>query len=179
MVAISLVRQSNEQLRNLPSHLSSPTAVFAGATRGIGLATLRQLAIHTVNPTCYIVGRSEAKGQEVVDELKELNGKGKYVFVEGEVSLLEGVDKCCEEIKRLIGDGKGLDILYMSQGYITFGGRDGELSPSIWQEREEAPLLHPKDILSNQGIIQQRPKKDLTDSYAFATTLVSASSTIC
>lgn len=124
MVAISLVRSSNESLRNLPAHLSSPTAVFTGATQGIGLATLRQLAIHTVTPTCYIVGRSEAKVQEIVNELKELNAKGTYVFVKGEVALLESVDECCKEIKEALG-GKGLDLLYMSQGYLTFGGRNG------------------------------------------------------
>ncbi|KAI4122245.1 MAG: hypothetical protein LQ338_005918 [Usnochroma carphineum] len=127
MVAISLVRQSNETLRNLPPHLSSPTAVFTGATQGIGLATLRQLAIHTVNPTCYIVGRNEARLQEIVDELKELNAKGTYVSVKGEVSLLESVDECCGMIKQMIGEGRGVDLLCMSQGYLTFGGRDGKL----------------------------------------------------
>ncbi|KAL9593863.1 MAG: hypothetical protein Q9219_007345, partial [cf. Caloplaca sp. 3 TL-2023] len=124
MVAISLVRESNEQLRHLPPHLSSPVAVFAGATQGIGLATLRQLAIHTSNPTCYIVGRSEARGQEIINELKDLNGKGKYVFVKGEVSLLKSVDECCKQIEGMVGEGKGLDILYMSQGFLTFGGRN-------------------------------------------------------
>ncbi|KAL8953677.1 MAG: hypothetical protein Q9222_000461 [Ikaeria aurantiellina] len=73
MVAINLVRKSNEELRNLPQHLSSPTAIFTGATQGIGLATLRQLASNTVQPTCYIIGRSEAKTQEIIDELKGLN----------------------------------------------------------------------------------------------------------
>ncbi|KAL8971788.1 MAG: hypothetical protein Q9197_003098 [Variospora fuerteventurae] len=114
MVAISLVRSSNESLRNLPRHLSSPTAVFVGATQGIGLATLRQLAIHTVTPTCYIVGRSEARVQEIIGELKQLNARGTYVFVKGEVALLESVDECCGNIKAMLGEGKGLDLLYMS-----------------------------------------------------------------
>ncbi|KAL8728116.1 MAG: hypothetical protein Q9181_005458, partial [Wetmoreana brouardii] len=124
MVAIKFIRQSNEQLRHLPSHLSSPTAVFTGATQGIGLSTLRQLALHAVQPTCYIVGRSEGKIQEIINELKGLNAKGTYVFVKGEVSLLESVDECCEKIKGMIGEGRGLDLLYMSQGFLSFGGRD-------------------------------------------------------
>ncbi|KAL8645307.1 MAG: hypothetical protein Q9210_006779 [Variospora velana] len=127
MVAISLVRSSNESLRNLPRHLSSPTAVFTGATQGIGLATLRQLAIHTVTPTCYIVGRSEARVQEIIGELKELNARGTYVCVKGEVALLERVDECCGKIKGMLGEGKGLDLLYMSQGYLSFGGRNASL----------------------------------------------------
>ncbi|KAL8715365.1 MAG: hypothetical protein Q9220_000698 [cf. Caloplaca sp. 1 TL-2023] len=124
MVAIDLVRESNEQLRNLPRHLSSPTAVFTGATQGIGLATLRQLATYTVQPTCYIVGRSEAKTRLIIDELKEVNGKGTYIFVQGEVALVESVDECCQKIKGMIGEGKGLDMLCMSQGYISLGGRE-------------------------------------------------------
>lgn len=125
MVAISAVRSSNESLLNLPPHLSSPTAVFTGATQGIGLATLRQLATYTVAPTCYIVGRSEARVQEIIDELKQLNVKGTYISVKGEVALLESVDECCKKIKESLGE-KGLDMLYMSQGYIDFGGRNGE-----------------------------------------------------
>ncbi|KAL8742428.1 MAG: hypothetical protein Q9184_008258 [Pyrenodesmia sp. 2 TL-2023] len=126
MVAISAVRSSNESLRDLPSHLSSPTAVFTGATQGIGLATLRQLATYTVAPTCYIVGRSESRVQEIINELKELNVKGTYIFVKGEVALLESVDECCAKVKESLGE-KGLDLLYMSQGYLSFGGRDGTL----------------------------------------------------
>lgn len=126
MVAISAVRSSNESLRDLPSHLSSPTAVFTGATQGIGLATLRQLATYTVAPTCYIVGRSESKLQEIISELKEINVKGTYISVKGEVALLESVDECCAKIKESLGE-KGLDLLYMSQGYLTFGGRNGNI----------------------------------------------------
>ncbi|KAL8859965.1 MAG: hypothetical protein Q9178_003514 [Gyalolechia marmorata] len=123
MVAIPIVRSSNEAIRDLPPHLSSPTAVFTGATQGIGLATLRQLATHTVTPTCYIVGRSEAKAKEIIDELKEVNGKGTYIFVKGEVALLESVDEVCGKIKGSIGKGKGIDVLFMSQGYLTLEGR--------------------------------------------------------
>lgn len=128
MVAINLVRSSNESLSDLPPHLSSPTAVFTGATQGIGLATLRQLALHTVTPTCYIVGRSEARAKEIIDDLKEVNGKGTYIFVKGEVALLESVDDVCEKIKGMVEDGgkNGIDMLFMSQGYLSFEGRRGE-----------------------------------------------------
>ena len=127
MVAISQVRSSNAQLRNLPPHLSSPTAVFAGATQGIGLATLRQLVIHTVAPTCYIIGRRETRVQDIIAELKELNENGRYICLVAEVSLLEDVDRVCEKIRAGIeseAQGKGLDMLLMSQGYLL-GKRNG------------------------------------------------------
>lgn len=80
-----------------------------------------------MQPTCYIVGRNEARVQEIIIEMKDLNVKGTYISVKGEVSLLAAVDECCEKIKSMFGEGKGLDLLFMSQGYISFGGRNGEL----------------------------------------------------
>lgn len=65
--------------------------------------------------------------QEIIGELKQLNVRGTYVFVKGEVALLESVDECCGNIKGMLGEGRGLDLLYMSQGYLSFGGRNGEL----------------------------------------------------
>ncbi|KAL8735925.1 MAG: hypothetical protein Q9166_000487 [cf. Caloplaca sp. 2 TL-2023] len=150
MVAISLVRSSNESLRNLPPHLSSPTAVFTGATQGIGLAMLRQLAIHTATPTCYIVGRSEAKTQEINKELKDRNGKGTYISVKGEVALLESVDECCQKIKDLTGEGKGIDMLFMSQGYLTSEGRSvltGDQENKI--NKDDLDLKHNYGVLTS------------------------------
>lgn len=65
MVNIEAILASNTLLSD-PTTLSSQsglTFVFAGATAGIGLSTLKAFAKHAVNPTAYIIGRSRAKFQ--------------------------------------------------------------------------------------------------------------------
>lgn len=124
MVVLSLVRESNLRLKSHQSGIN-PVAVFVGATQGIGLSSLEQYAAHTVAPKIYIVGRNEAVGARIIEDLKtRRNRDGEYIFLHAEVSLLEGVDKACEEVKRR--ENK-LDLLFMSPGAISFRGRDGEL----------------------------------------------------
>lgn len=121
MVALSLVHESNSHLK---SFSSNPVAVFVGATQGIGLSTLQQYTTLTSAPKIYIVGRSEPVGVRIIDDLKARNVEGEYVFLNAQVSLLESVDEVCGEIKRR---EKRLDLLFMSPGFISFGGRDGEM----------------------------------------------------
>lgn len=124
MVILSLVRESNLRLKSHPSGIN-PVAVFIGATQGIGLSSLEQYAAHTVAPKIYIVGRNEAVGARIIEDLKtRRNRDGEYIFLRAEVSLLESVDKACEEVKR---KENKLDLLFMSPGAISFRGRDGEL----------------------------------------------------
>lgn len=120
MVALPLVRESNSRLKSL----SNPAAVFVGATQGIGLSTLQQYAALTHAPKIYIVGRSEPVGARIIDDLKASNAEGSYVFFKAQISLLESVDEVCGEIKQR---EKRLDLLFMSPGYLSFGGREGKL----------------------------------------------------
>ncbi|MCJ1271367.1 hypothetical protein MMC22_011267 [Lobaria immixta] len=117
MVALPLVRESNSRLKSL----SNPVAVFVGATQGIGLSTLQQYAALTRAPKIYIVGRSEPVGARIIDDLKASNAEGSYVFLKAQISLLESVDEVCGEIKQR---EKRLDLLFMSPGYLSFGGRE-------------------------------------------------------
>jgi len=123
MVSLKDVRNSNGSLQALPPGL---VAVFAGATAGIGLGTLKQFAKHTNGPRVYIIGRSRQKGAHIVDQLKVLNPMGSFVFIEGQFSLIREVDRISEEIKKLEDH---IDILCMSPGYLSWGGRKGK-SPS-------------------------------------------------
>lgn len=123
MVVLSLVQESNLRLKSHQSGINS-VAVFVGATQGIGLSSLEQYVAHTVAPKIYIVGRNEAVGARIIEDLKtRRNRDGDYIFLHAEVSLLESVDKVCEEVKRR---EKKLDLLFMSPGAISFRGRDGE-----------------------------------------------------
>jgi NADP-dependent 3-hydroxy acid dehydrogenase YdfG len=122
MVSITDVRASNESLKSQPQGL---VAVFAGATAGIGLHTLKQLSKYATAPRVYMIGRSRAKAATLLDELKVINPEGTYVFSEGEFSLVKDVDRFSEEIKKA---EERVDILCMSPGYLSFAGREGKSS---------------------------------------------------
>jgi short-subunit dehydrogenase len=121
MVSIKDVRASNESLKSLPQGL---VAVFAGATAGIGLHSLKQLAKYTNAPRVYMIGRSKVKAKIILDELQVLNPKGTFIFHEGEFSLIKDVDRFSEEIKKA---EQRVDILCMSPGYVSFVGREGKV----------------------------------------------------
>ncbi|KAK3651130.1 hypothetical protein LTR56_005894 [Elasticomyces elasticus] len=120
MVALSEVRSANAALNKIHS---SSTAVFIGATRGIGLATLQAFAKHIPNPTAVIVGRSRTAFASKLENLRQINPNGIYTFIESEITLIKDIDAVCETIKRKLNDSK-IDLLITSQGYISFAGRE-------------------------------------------------------
>jgi NADP-dependent 3-hydroxy acid dehydrogenase YdfG len=119
MVNLKDIRNSNRSLQSLPPGL---VAIFAGATSGIGLATLKQFAKNSNGPRAYIIGRSKEKASHIIDQLKIINPMGTFVFIEGQISLIKEVDRICGEIKKLENH---VDILCMSPGYLSLGGRLG------------------------------------------------------
>jgi NADP-dependent 3-hydroxy acid dehydrogenase YdfG len=125
MVSIKDIRNSNRSLQSLPPGL---VAIFAGATAGIGLGTLQQFAKHANGPRAYIIGRSKEKASRIIDHLKIINPMGTFVFIEGQISLIKEVDRICEEIKKL---ETHVDILCMSPGYLSLGGRNGSVISTI------------------------------------------------
>jgi NAD(P)-dependent dehydrogenase (short-subunit alcohol dehydrogenase family) len=117
MVHISAVRASNAALANSSA---SFVAVFAGGTAGIGESALRALAANATNPKAYLVGRNETAAKKIIEDcLKDCPG-GTFEFIKADLGLLKNVDSLCEEIRRKEGH---LDLLFMSQGYLTFDGR--------------------------------------------------------
>lgn len=123
MMSLENIRTSNASLQSIPPGI---VAVFAGATDGIGLGTLRQFARHTNGPIAFIIGRSEEKASRIIEMLKDLNPMGTFKFIAAEISLLNEVDRACDEIQ---GFAKHVDILYMSPGCLSFN-RNGWLFPS-------------------------------------------------
>jgi NADP-dependent 3-hydroxy acid dehydrogenase YdfG len=122
MLNLKDIRNSNRSLQSVPPGL---VAVFAGATAGIGLATLQQFAKHANGPRTYIIGRSKEKGSHIIARLKTINPMGTFIFIEGQISLIKEVDRISGEIKKL---EKYVDILCMSPGYLSLGGRHGTLN---------------------------------------------------
>ncbi|GAB1732894.1 hypothetical protein NU195Hw_g3018t1 [Hortaea werneckii] len=120
MVAISEVKSANASLENSPQQL---TAVFTGATNGIGLATLRAFAKHISNPRAIIIGRNQASFAHELDNLHSLNPNGTYTFLENDISLIRTIDHITQTIQTHLA-GTQIDLLIMSQGYISFSGRE-------------------------------------------------------
>lgn len=122
MVDLSVVEASNDRL---PAHI---TAVFVGATSGIGLYTLRALVRHCTHPTIYFIGRSHDAGTRILSELRSTNPTGKYTFLPSDVSLLKNVDALCETIKQA---ERHLNLLFQSQGTMDSSATTQEGLPAM------------------------------------------------
>jgi len=134
MVHLDIVRAANTALAK-----SQPlVAVFVGGTSGIGEYTLRALAsAHgTTGKTLrvYLVGRNAASAVKILADCRKECAGSDFRFVQAkDLRLLRDVDKTCAEILRLEKEEEGnggparVDMLFMSQGLVLFGGRVGML----------------------------------------------------
>jgi NAD(P)-dependent dehydrogenase (short-subunit alcohol dehydrogenase family) len=111
----------------------SLTAVFVGATNGIGEFTVRELCkTHGHDGPglrIIIVGRNEKAAQTIIEDCKTIYSTVNFHFIQaGDISLLQSVDKVCKEIQDLLEAIKApsIDILIQSQGRVEFGGRIGK-----------------------------------------------------
>ncbi|RHZ57075.1 hypothetical protein CDV55_105885 [Aspergillus turcosus] len=104
--------------------LPNITALFVDGTSGISQSTLRQLARHADSPTAYIIGRNEARASPFLSELRQLSPKGRFHFIEADVSLVRNVDAACRQI---LQQEKQLNFLFMTPGGISLGGQNGML----------------------------------------------------
>lgn len=116
MVALSDVVAHNNCLKQRPSGL---IALFVGATSGIGLSTLRNLAKRLPHSRLYVVGRSKERFASELSRLERLNDCTEIIFIEAEIALIKNTNKI---VKFLSNRESKLDLLYMSPGYLAFGG---------------------------------------------------------
>ncbi|OQO13930.1 hypothetical protein B0A48_00805 [Cryoendolithus antarcticus] len=130
MVSLSSAISSNKA--SLASRTRPLIVVIAGATSGIGRATLLSLC-RTHGSTgpglrAYIPARSKAKADALIKECRASCPQGDFRSVEvKDLSLLRDVDAACQTIVRsereLAGEEAKLDALIMTQGAVDFGGR--------------------------------------------------------
>ncbi|KAI0123321.1 hypothetical protein BJ170DRAFT_641413 [Xylariales sp. AK1849] len=119
MVSLNEIRRSNEALKPTRSGL---TAVVVGGTNGIGRGFLSALASQTPSLKVYIIGRSQSTLDTLISDLKALNPDGTYIPVmAGDLTLLSSVEEACIDILK---QESKIDLLFMSLGYLSFGGRD-------------------------------------------------------
>lgn len=116
MVSIQAIRTANNSIAS-----QSPTAVFAGATSGIGLAAIKALLQSTTSSKIYIIGRSQANFAPTLAKLQDLNPSAQLVFIEAQVSLLREVERVCAIIR---GQEAVLDLLWLSQGGLSLAGHE-------------------------------------------------------
>ncbi|KAF2165079.1 hypothetical protein M409DRAFT_24467 [Zasmidium cellare ATCC 36951] len=122
MVAIREVRAANASLK---SSKQSLTAVFTGATSGIGKATVQSFAKHIPQPTAIIVGRSQKAFAPELENLRSINPDGTYVFLEEDISLIKNIDAVSQRIASTLQEKSlKIDLVFLSQGYISFNGRE-------------------------------------------------------
>lgn len=127
MVELEEVQDSNAQItERFPPGM---VAVFAGATRGIGKATMLEFAKHMRQPRIYLLARSEDTAQPVLDELHEVNPDGEYYYVEADLSLINMVDAACRRVRE---NEKAINVLFMSQGTLDFTSRTKEGLRTMW-----------------------------------------------
>ncbi len=119
MPSFASIQSANKSLE-----LSTLTAVFAGATSGIGLGAIGALLHHTVSPTVIIIGRSETKFAATLSRLQALHPAATITFIEAQVSLLTEVSRVCDS---LISKHESIDILWLSQGGL--GRKHHSLTP--------------------------------------------------
>ncbi|KAM7187296.1 NAD(P)-binding protein [Naviculisporaceae sp. PSN 640] len=121
MVNLSTIKKTLEDLKSTaPTNL---TAVVVGGTNGIGKGFLYKLAEYTPSPKIYIVGRKESTLNSIVDDLKKnVNAKGNYIpIIASDLTLLKEVSHATSQI--LAQETSHLDLLFLSQGYLTLSGR--------------------------------------------------------
>jgi len=114
MVSYKIVNANNESLRQAGPGL---TAVFVGATNGIGLGALRAFIKYADAPTVYLVGRSAPRLKAIINELKGINGSATVIPVQAQdLTLVKDAQKAAEEIAQ---QAKKVDLLIMSPGYLS------------------------------------------------------------
>lgn len=94
--------------------LENKTAVITGGTSGIGKATAELFSREGARVA--VVGRSEEKGNSIVEEINSKGGQA--IFVQCDVSKDEDARKMAEQVIKEFGQ---IDILYNNAGIAEFG----------------------------------------------------------
>lgn len=119
MLSLKEIVTANERLHTV---FESAAAVFSGATQGIGLGTLKAFAKHIKKPTAYIIGRNKERFDDELSALEMLNPRGSFIFIEGQVNLVEGIDAVSDQIRGKAAP-KSIDFVFMAQGATPIEGR--------------------------------------------------------
>ena len=110
------------------SKLKNKVAIITGATSGIGKATARLFAEEGAD--LVITGRRAELGQLVEEELQQLGGRTRCVFVKADHSQ---ADHCSRVVERTLAEFGRVDILFNNAGIVTTGTAE-TISEEVWNE---------------------------------------------
>jgi hypothetical protein len=117
MVGFDEIQQSNAAFA-LQNH-AGMVCVFAGATAGIGLATLTEVVGMVKSSTFYVLGRNAARYQDKIEALRKRGPTNKIVLVETQVALISKIDEACAII---VAAERKVDLVCLSPGGMPFQG---------------------------------------------------------
>jgi hypothetical protein len=166
MVSITHIRQSNAHFAST-RHSTNLVCVFAGATSGIGHATLQCLAALLTHSTFYIFGRNQSRHESKLNHLKNISPSCKFIFLETQLSLISDIDNACARI--LAAESK-LDILCLSPGGMPFGGAVCKLHPKFQfpkrkNKRIQGLTKHPRTPPNPSRPVSPSPTTRASGSY--------------
>ena len=124
-------------------------AVFIGGTSGIGEYAIHALAATHSNQgkglRVHIVGRNAKAAEKTISDCLRVCPRGQFRFLQAkDLALLKDVDRVCAEITRVEEDENAnggparVDLLVMTQAYLTFESRRGISSSLV----PPCPSLH-------------------------------------
>ncbi|KXH45009.1 hypothetical protein CSIM01_01138 [Colletotrichum simmondsii] len=158
-----------EHNASLSARKAGFVAVFAGATSGIGLATLKVLTVSLVSPRFYVIGRSKANFAPQIAALRRSNPSASIHFIETEIALLRNVSAVCEDIVRRephVDLLYRLDICFALSHYIRIRLIQGLLSSLL---RANEPRIvsvlaggHEKPLFTEGGDLGLRLRGNYT-----------------
>lgn len=113
MVSLAQVLASNARIpTSLPS---SMVAVFAGATTGIGLATLKAFVAHAVAPRIYFFARNTDSAARVVQQCLAINPSCEIEVVKADLSSLRETTAACAVVT---ARETGVNLVVLSMGEV-------------------------------------------------------------
>lgn len=112
--------------------------VFAGATSGIGLATLQKLTTLLQSSTFYVLGRPE-KHFSLLDNIRTIASSNKIIFIEMQFSLISSIDEACAQITSA---EQKVDYLCMSPGGMPFQGAVCTCLRPLYSLIQNTNILH-------------------------------------
>ena len=121
--------------------------VFAGATSGIGEATLKTFVKYAVEPRIYLFARKQAAAERLIAECRQINPRGEYIFIYADLMSIKETDRACEQVKK---KEKLVNLVVLSAGQLIFDRNRKSSCLSKARKRKVRKLI--RQIATPEGL---------------------------